>query len=82
MSKTMRRARARVLAACLGSTLVLGSCDPAVRETVLSGLASAATGITSTFIQAFFESLLSDNKNDNVPTTVRARPMFEPGIFG
>jgi hypothetical protein len=70
MLTMMRRARARVLALSLGATLVLGSCDPSVRETVLGGLAQAATGVTSTFIQAFFESLLSEDPGNDVPTTV------------
>lgn len=53
-----------------GAALVLSGCDPTVRDTVLNGVGSAATGLAGTFIQAFIESLQNDNANDNTPTTV------------
>lgn len=46
--------------------LVLDTCNPNVRGTVLSGVSSAATGLTATFIQAFFEGLAADEEADPV----------------
>jgi hypothetical protein len=40
-----------------GSAFALSGCDPAVRDTILSGLESATTGLATTFIQAFFLKL-------------------------
>jgi hypothetical protein len=37
----------------------LAGCDPAVRQTLLGGVQSATTGLATTFIQAFFQSLTS-----------------------
>lgn len=53
-----------------GGTLVLSGCDPAVRELVLTGVSNATTGLASTFIGAFFQSLIQ--QDDGTTTTVRA----------
>ena len=54
-----------------GGLLVLGGCDPTVRDTVLGGVETASTTLLTTFIRAFFETVLSGN-DDNTVTTVRA----------
>lgn len=69
MRNLMKRARGLVLTASIGgSALALGGCDPTVRDTVLTGVGSAATGLTSTFIQAFIESL--QNQGEETATTI------------
>ena len=55
----MMRATATFL---LGSTVFqLGSCDPAVRETLLTGLEATTGTLTQTFVTAFFASLVEDD---------------------
>ena len=54
-----------------GSVFALEGCDPNVRDTVLSGVENAATTITSTVIQAFFESVIAPD-DDSTITTVKA----------
>jgi hypothetical protein len=66
----MLRTRSRMLRwvavmASGGSLMVLDTCNPQVRDTILGGVSSAATGLTSTFIQAFFEGL-AQNDDDRV----------------
>ncbi len=80
MRRLSRRGRILLLTSALGSPFVLGGCDPTVRETVLGGVAEAATGLTGTFIQAFFQSLIAPESDTDAPTTVM-RPVNEPGIF-
>ncbi|NOS99141.1 MAG: hypothetical protein HOP29_00765 [Phycisphaerales bacterium] len=43
-----------------GCVLQLGSCDPNVRTTLLSGLATTTEALTDTLIQTFFTSLAQD----------------------
>ncbi|MCK4661162.1 MAG: hypothetical protein KAV82_16700 [Phycisphaerae bacterium] len=43
-----------------GSMLQLGSCDPTVRSTLLTGLETTSQSLASTVIQAFFVSLVDD----------------------
>jgi len=70
MSWLMRRARSRLMALTLGGGLLaLQGCDPTVRDTVLTGVGSAATTLAGTFIQAFIESLQPDEE-EQTPTTV------------
>ncbi len=79
MQGLLRRSRGWALAlACGGSLLALDACDPAVRDTVLQGVGTAATGLVSTFIQAFIQSLSAPD--ENVPTTVKAADQ-SPQIF-
>lgn len=69
MQAWLRRGRMAALTITSGGLLALAGCDPAVRDTVLNGVSGAAAGLSSTFIQAFFQSLLTE---EEVPTTVRA----------
>jgi hypothetical protein len=50
-----------------GGLFVLNGCDPAIRELLLSGTNSAANGLASTFIDAFFMKLLQQDQT----TTMR-----------
>jgi putative exporter of polyketide antibiotics len=61
-----RRIRHSVLAAGSGA-FVLSGCDPNVRDTVLSGVEAATTGLFTTAVAAFFQSLQSE---EEIPTTV------------
>lgn len=71
MRRLLNHGRAMLVSASVGgSILVLSGCDPAVRDTVLTGVGTAATGLASTFIQAFIESL--QQQGDETATTVRA----------
>lgn len=53
-----------------GGLFVLEGCDPTVRDTVLGGVGSAATGLSSTFIEAFIQSLMAEE--EETVTTVKA----------
>ncbi|NOX58738.1 MAG: hypothetical protein GXP29_07770 [Planctomycetes bacterium] len=57
-----RRMRGKALAALFvgGSVLQLGSCDPTVKNTLLTGLEATASTLTQTFITAFFVGLQDD----------------------
>lgn len=54
-----------------GGLLALGGCDPTVRETVLGGVESATTTLLTTFITAFFETVLAADE-EGTATTVKA----------
>lgn len=61
-----------------GGMFVLAGCDPTVRDTVLAGVQNAATGLFSSFIAAFFESLAAEEE----PITTVMRMVEElPGYF-
>ena len=48
----------RCLLISLGSSVfVLSGCDPQIQATVLSGLNTASTSLSTTFINAFFQKL-------------------------
>jgi hypothetical protein len=50
------------LAGVLGGTVFqLGSCDPTVRTTLLTGLETTTTSLATTVIQAFFVSLQDED---------------------
>ncbi len=77
-----RRGRSWLLAVVAGgSVFVLGGCDPAVRDTILGGVGSAATSLAGTFIQAFIESLQNNSTTDTTATTVQADVQFVPQFF-
>lgn len=64
----MRRSRRLcwLVALTMGTSYqTLQGCDPAVRDTVLTGVEGAATGLAATFIQAFFESLTATDANND-----------------
>jgi len=72
MRRLLLRGRIWLVSAISGGSLfVLGGCDPNVRETVLAGVEGATTTLITTFIQAFFESVLAPEDEGTV-TTVRA----------
>jgi len=62
-----------------GGLLALGACDPAVRETVLTGVGTAMTDLASTFIEAFIQSLMT--QEEETATTVRAFIEYVPQLF-
>ena len=55
----LRRRALRFLAPVVigGSMFQLGSCDPTVRDTLLSGLETTTQSLTNTLIQVFFTGL-------------------------
>jgi hypothetical protein len=63
-----------------GGLFVLSGCDPTVRDTVLAGVESATTTLLTTFITAFFESVLSAGDESTV-TTVKALVEQVPEFF-
>lgn len=63
-----------------GSLLVLSGCDPNARDTILGGVESSVTTLLTTFIQAFFESVLATD-DDSTVTTVRAIVEQVPEFF-
>lgn len=80
MRRLFNRGRLWLLTASAGGSLfVLEACDPTVRDTVLSGVGSAATGLAGTFIQAFIESLQAED--EETISTVKAITEFVPEIF-
>lgn len=82
MRTKLTRTRWLMTMAAGGSALLLQGCDPTVRDTVLTGLGSAATSLTSTLIQAFFESLQAEaaETDDQTATVVRGFDL-EESIF-
>lgn len=54
-----------------GGMFVLEGCDATVREQVLTGVGGAATGLATTFINAFFQGLINDASEGDA-TVVRA----------
>lgn len=61
MHKRTIRSRLTRLALAAAMTLtVMSGCDPAARDTVLQGVNDAATGLGTSFINAYFETLQED----------------------
>lgn len=56
-----RLLRALTVLAVGGSVFQLGSCDPTVRSTLLTGLATTTEALADTLIQTFFTSLANNN---------------------
>ncbi len=72
MTNRKLSARFRRFAAVLvvgGSVFQLSGCDPAVRNTILSGLESTTNSLTNTLISAFFISLEDDDASSTSLTT-------------
>jgi hypothetical protein len=63
-----RLTRLFVAAAVGGSAFQISGCDPAVRQTVLTGLETTTQSLTSTLISAFFLSL-DDDSGSGLSTT-------------
>jgi hypothetical protein len=70
MRVRLTRTRLWLVTVALGGTFVLSGCDPSVREQILTGVGSAASGLATTFIQAFFQGLINKAQDDNSATTV------------
>ncbi len=79
MQAWLTRGRVWLLCAATGGVAVLEGCDPNVRNDVLSGVGAAATGLATTFIQAFFDGLIS--KDEEATTVVQAVPDAALQIF-
>ena len=80
MRASLRRSYVWLLTVAGGGGLfVLEGCDPAVRDTVLGGVGTAATSLAGTFIQAFIESLTAEE--EAAATTVRAIVEYVPQFF-
>lgn len=47
--------------AFVGGAFALSGCQPEIRDTLLSGLQDAATGLASTFLDALFIRIRSDS---------------------
>jgi len=56
-----RLLRALTVLAVGGSVFQLGSCDPTVRSTLLTGLSTTTEALAQTLIQTFFTSLQNNN---------------------
>lgn len=74
--RAFQRAWTRVALGAGGTLLALDSCDQNVRDTVLTGVEGAATTIVTTFVQAFFESIVNNGEGD--PTIVWAPLLDAP----
>lgn len=81
MRRSAIRSRLWLLTLVGGGTLfALEGCDATVRDTVLTGVGTAATSLSATFIDAFVKSLLADDEEETA-TTVKADTNFAPQIF-
>ena len=69
VKRSVRQRVQRAMLAVLigGSTLILGDCDPTVRQTLLTGLEATTSTLAQTFITAYFISLQEDE--DDLTTT-------------
>ena len=52
-----------------GSVFQLSGCDPTVRATLLDGLETTTSSLSSALISAFFLSLQDDSGNGSLTTT-------------
>lgn len=65
-----------ISATTIGSAFVLSGCDVDVRDTVLSGVNSAAAGLATTLIDAFFQSLQNDTEQPQDATTPTVKALI------
>jgi hypothetical protein len=56
----MKRVKTYLAGLLLGGTLVLGDCDPQIREALLTGAESTATALSGLVIGSAFDQLGSD----------------------
>jgi hypothetical protein len=73
----LNRGRIWLLCATIGGVAVLEGCDASVRADVLTGVGSAATGLATTFIQAFFSGLISKQSDDTTAVQVFTEPALQ-----
>ena len=52
-----------------GSAFQLSGCDPALRSTLLGGLETTATSLTTALLSAYFQSLQGDGTGSSNLTT-------------
>ncbi len=79
MRRFLNCSRARWMTLLTGGTVfVLSGCEPNVRDTVLAGVETAAGNLASTFIAAFFQSLIDP---EEVATTVKVLAESLPQFF-
>ena len=78
MRNMLFRGRMWLMTTAAGGLFVLSGCDPDVRDTVLGGVESAATTLVTTFIQAFFETVLAP---DDTAATVKVFIEQIPSYF-
>ncbi len=68
-----RLVRATMVLAIGGSAFQLSGCDPAVRSTLLEGLQTTTTSLSSALLAAFFLSL-EDNSDTTGGTSLTTTP--------
>ena len=61
--------RATTILAMGGTAFAVSGCDPQVRSTLLSGLQSTTTGLTTALISAYFLSLANNDSTGTGGTT-------------
>ena len=64
-----RLLRTAVIFAVGGSAFQMSGCDPEVRTTLLQGLQSTATSLSTAFISAYFQGLQDDNTTSGTGLT-------------
>lgn len=74
MRAWLSRGRIWLLCTTIGGVAVLEGCDTSVRANVLTGVGSAATSLATTFIQAFFDGLISKESEDTSVVQVFTDP--------
>jgi hypothetical protein len=67
MRAWLTRGRIWLICSTMGGVAVLEGCDASVRSEVLTGVGSAATGLATTFIQAFFTGMINNQDADTTP---------------
>jgi hypothetical protein len=70
----MRARRWTLVLATGGSVLVLGSCDPTARTTVLQGVGAAATNLVTALIQAGIDSWINQGQADQTTGNSTTNP--------
>lgn len=79
MRRLLNRGRIGVLAVGVGSLMALQGCQTDVRDTVLGGVNAAATSLATTFINAFFLSI--QTQDEGAPTTVQVFDLTAESIL-
>ena len=81
MRALLTRSRIWLLSVAAGGGMfILEGCDATVRDDVLAGVGTAATGLATTFINAFFQGLINEG-TDDAATVVRAVVEQVPQFF-
>ena len=64
-----------------GGLFLLESCDPTVRDTLLTGFGNATTGLIGALVQALIQQLQANDVTQQPATTVRAILDTVPQFF-